>query len=185
MSTTAVIAIVIVAIIVVAVVAWLYSQRRRSAQLRERFGPEYGHAVEQYGKQGNAEAVLEARQERAERFSVHSLTPEDRARLIPEWRSVETRFVDDPAGAVGAADALVSEVMMARGYPEADFEQRLNDISATNPDLANDYRATHNIALSSQRGEASTEDLRKAMVTYKNAFENLLGTPQSERSEVA
>ena len=45
MSTTAVIAIVIVAIIVVAVVAWLYSQRRRSEQLRERFGPEYGHAV--------------------------------------------------------------------------------------------------------------------------------------------
>jgi len=86
MSTTAVIAIVIVAIIVVAVVAWLYSQRRRSEQLRERFGPEYGHAVEQYGQQRNAETVLEARQERADRFDMHSLTPEDRARFIPEWR---------------------------------------------------------------------------------------------------
>ena len=185
MSTTALIGIVIVAIIVVAAVAWMYSRRRRSEQLRERFGPEYGHAVQQYGEQHNAEAVLEARQERAERFNMQSLTSEDRARFEEGWRSVQTRFVDDPAGAVGAADALVSEVMTARGYPDADFEQRLGDISATNPDLASDYRATHNIALSSQRGDASTEDLRKAMVTYKNAFEKLLGTPQSERSEAA
>ncbi len=184
-SRETVIALVILAIIVVAIVAWAYSRRRRSDQLKERFGPEYDHAVEQYGDQHHAEAVLEARQERAQHLDIHALSTEDHSRLMQSWRSVEARFVDDPAGAVVAADDLVAEVMKARGYPDADFEQRMGDLSATYPDLVDDYRSTHEVALGTRRGEASTEERRRAMVTYKHVFGRLLETGESERREAA
>ncbi len=179
------IAIAVIVIVVVAVVAWALAQRRRSEQLRQRFGPEYDRAVQQYGQKSNAEAVLEARQSRAEHIHLHPISTEDQARLEQSWGSVESRFVDDPAGAVAAADDLVTEVMRARGYPEGDFEQRVGDLSATHPHLADDYRTVHETALASRRGEGSTEDLRKAMVTYKGLFENLLETRGSERKEAA
>lgn len=185
MSTTAVIAIVIVAIVVVAVVAWMYSQRQKSEQLREHFGPEYDRAVDQYGTKSSAEAVLEARQERVENVEVRPLPPGDRQRLEDAWHSVEARFVDDPLGAVVAADDLIVEVMEARGYPKSDFEQRVGDLSASYPNLTNDYRTGHEVALSSRRGEASTEDLRRAMVSYKNIFRELLGTPEDRQMEAA
>ena len=185
MTTGSVIAIVIAAIIVVAVVAWVYAQRRRSDQLRQRFGPEYDRAVQQYGQKSNAEAVLEARQKRAEHLHLHPVSPDDRARLDQSWHSVESKFVDDPSGAVAEADDLVVETMRARGYPDTDFEQRVGDLSATYPNLADDYRATHEIALKSRQGQASTEDLRKAMVTYKTLFEQLLDARDSKRKEAA
>ena len=185
MTTGVWIAIAVIVIIVVAVVAWALARRRRSEQLRQRFGPEYDRAVQQYGQKSNAEAVLEARQSRAEHLHLRPVSTEDQARLEQSWRSVESRFVDDPAGAVAAADDLVAEVMRARGYPDTDFEQRVGDLSATYPHLADDYRAVHEVALESRRGEASTEDLRKAMVTYKGLFEDLLEARGSARKEAA
>ncbi len=185
MSTTAVIAIVIVAIIVLAVVGWIYTQRRRSEELQQRFGPEYDRAMREYGSKGSAESVLEARQERVESVHLHPIPPDERQRLEQSWRSVEARFVDDPLGAVVAGDDVIAEVMKARGFPESDFEQRVNDLSATYPDLTNDYRTGHEVAMKSRRGEASTEDLRKAMVSYKAIFEKLLGARESDQTEAA
>lgn len=185
MSTTAVIAIVVVAIIVVAVVAWVYSQRRRTEDLQDRFGPEYDRAVNQYGDKSAAESVLEARQDRVESVHLHSLPDDERERLEQSWRSVEARFVDDPPGAVVAADDLIAEVMRGRGFPKSDFEQRVGDLSVTYPDLTNDYRTGHEVALKSRNGEATTEDLRKAMVSYKNIFQELLSGRQVNRREAA
>ncbi|HEX9014432.1 MAG TPA: hypothetical protein VF960_00355 [Chloroflexota bacterium] len=181
MSTTAVVAIVIVAIIVVAVAVWVYTQRQKSEQLREDFGPEYDRAVDEYGTKGSAEAVLEARRERVESVELHPIGAEERGRFEEAWRSVEARFVDDPLGAVVAADEVIAEVMEARGYPKSDFEQRVGDLSATHPDLTDDYRTGHEVALSSRRGEAGTEDLRKAMVSYKRIFQELLSEEGSQR----
>lgn len=185
MSTTAVIAIVVVAIIVLAVLGWVYTQRRRSEQLQERFGPEYDRAVNQYGTKSSAESVLEARQERVESVHLHALPADERDRLEQSWRAVEARFVDDPPGAVVAADDLIGEVMRARGFPKSDFEQRVGDLSATYPDLTNDYRTSHEVALKSRNGDATTEDLRRAMVSCKNIFQELLGSRHENRREAA
>ena len=64
--------------------------------------------------------------------------------------------------------------METRGYPMADFEQRAADISVDHPVVVENYRAAHDIALRHSRGQASTEDLRKAMVHYRSLFEELL-----------
>jgi len=180
MDTTVGILLVIVLVIVVGAVAWTMMQRRRTEELRQRFGPEYDHTVSQLGDQHQAEAELQARQKRVERLNIQPLVPAERDRFVAAWRSTQARFVDEPTAAITEADRLVAEVMRARGYPVGDFEQRAADISVDHPDMLENYRAAHTIALANDRGQASTEDLRQAMVHYRALFEDLLETRERE-----
>jgi hypothetical protein len=68
--------------------------------------------------------------------------------------------------------------MRDRGYPMNDFEQRAADISPDHPQVVENYRAAHGIAQRSETGEATTEDLRQAMVHYRTLFNDLLGTDE-------
>ncbi|HLH21934.1 MAG TPA: hypothetical protein VK066_05400 [Chloroflexota bacterium] len=183
-QTTLIIAVIVAVVVIVAVALWAYSQKRRSEDLRERFGPEYGRAVRASGDPRRAEAELAARQERVERLHIRPLSAPDRERFAQAWHATQARFVDDPAGAMADADRLVDEVMRARGYPMGDFEQRAADVSVDHAAVVEHYRLAHGIAQRAQRGEASTEDLRKAMVHYRALFEDLLGSEQTERMEV-
>jgi len=172
-QTLIVVASVIVSIIVIAV-AWTYSQRQRRVRLRERFGPEYDRAVEAAGTPTKAEAMLEDRARRVERLKIRSLAREQADSFAREWRQIQGRFVDDPNGAVEAADRLVGQVMAARGYPLDDFETRAADLSVDHPRVVENYRTARAIALRRERGEAETEELRQAVVNYRALFEDLL-----------
>jgi FtsZ-interacting cell division protein ZipA len=177
---------VVVAVVVIAAIAfvgWLYSRQRRSTQLRQRFGPEYDRVVQQEGDQRKAEGLLEFRAKRRESLPIRPLERTQRDAFADRWIAVQSRFVDDPRGAVTDADELINEVMAARGYPTSDFEQRAADISVDHPQVVENYRVAHLIALRHARGEASTEDLRKAMVHYRSLFEQLLEEPASIRKE--
>jgi len=167
---------VAIAVIVIVAVLWLAMSRRRSQQLRDRFGPEYEHVVRTEKNVRRAEATLEARAKRVDALHIRPLRPEDATRFDATWRGVQARFVDDPKGAVTEADRLVGEVMSARGYPLGDFEQRVADISVDHPDVVMNYRAAREIALVHARSQASTEDLRQAMVHYRALFKDLLET---------
>ena len=172
--------LVAVAIVVVAGVVWYELRRHRSATLRARFGPEYDRVVHSAGNVRQAEASLEARARRVEALHIHPLTREDATRYGQSWRKVQERFVDDPRGAVTEADRLVGEVMHARGYPLGEFEQRVEDISVDHAGVVMNYRAARDIAQAHARGEASTEDLRQAMVHYRALFDDLLETAPAE-----
>ena len=178
-----VVLIAVVALIVVAVVAWLMWQRQRSSRLRERFGTEYERHVERVGSVRAAEAELAQRERRVARFHIRPLTLEDAARFSAQWEAIQTKFVDDPHGAVTDADTVIGEVMMARGYPVGDFEQQVADISVDHPDVVINYRAAREIADEHRRGQASTEDLRQAMVHYRALFRDLLETPAEAISD--
>lgn len=168
--------LVAIAVIVIAAVVWFDLRRRHSDALRARFGPEYNRTVANSGSLTQAEASLEARARRVEALHIRPLAPEDRTRYAAEWRRVQERFVDDPSGAVTEADRLVGEVMHARGYPVGDFERRVEDISVDHAGVVMNYRAARDIAEAHARGEASTEDLRQAMVHYRALFDDLLET---------
>ena len=175
METTTVI-LIVAAVIVLAAVGWvMYRQQRRKA-LRSRFGPEYTHAVRQYGDEGKAEAALAARERRMEKIHIRSLSREDHDRFAENWQNVQRDFVDDPAMAIQRADGLVGEVMSARGYPMANFEHRAEDISVDHPRVVEKYRVAHDIAERHKRGQAGTEDLRQAMIHYRELFDDLLET---------
>lgn len=176
-TTLIIVAVVIVAVLIVAAV-W-YSSQRRSDQLRERFGPEYKRAVAETGDRRRAEEELEARQKRVSQLEIRDLRPDEQRRFSEEWRAVQARFVDDPPTAVRDADGLVGRLMQSRGYPVGDFEQRAADVSVDHPGVVEHYRAAHAVALRQEQGQASTEDLRQAMVDYRALFAELLGEPQA------
>jgi FtsZ-interacting cell division protein ZipA len=178
---------VILAIVLIAVIvaALLYSRQRRSQQLQEGFGPEYERTVEERGgDRREAEAELRERRDRRDQFEIRELEPAARDRYADRWRDAQRRFVDEPAPAVGEADALVIEVMRDRGYPVADeFDQRAADVSVDHPEVVEHYRAAHDISGRATAGEANTEDLRQAMVHFRALFVELLGTDETTEAE--
>jgi hypothetical protein len=105
------------------------------------------------------------------------LTISDRTRFAGAWTQIQANFVDRPAGAVAEAEQLLSEVLAARGYPAAEFEQRLSDISVHHPMVTQHYRQAHAIAVNHLNGRATTEDLRRAMIHYRTLFEELMRDP--------
>jgi hypothetical protein len=175
--------VAIVVIIALAAIGWFYSRKRRTRQLRERFGPEYDRVVQREGNLRKGEGVLEWRTKKREQLRIVPLSPAVRSDFATRWTKVQARFVDDPKGAVAEADQLVSEVMHVRGYPMANFEQQADAISVDHPVVVQNYRAGHDIAIRHSQGKASTEDLRKAMVHYRSLFEELLKDSVPERKE--
>jgi hypothetical protein len=174
MDASVVVAIVVIAIVLI-VAAVLYArQRKRSEQLQERFGPEYDRSVAEAGGRRGAESDLIEREKRRESLDIRSLDPERQEQFATSWRDTQSRFVDEPSQAVGDADRLVQDVMRERGYPVDDFDQRSADVSVDHPEVVSDYRAAHAISLANDHGEASTEDLRQAMIHYRSLFDALL-----------
>jgi hypothetical protein len=176
--------IVGVALVIGFAVAWGVVRKRRSEDLRRRFGTEYDHALKASGSRGRAEADLTSRTKRVERLEIHPLSTGDHDRFAERWRSTQASFVDSPSGAVSAAETLVEEVMRARGYPVGDFDQQAADISVDHPRFVEHYREARELALANQRGAAKTEDLRQATVHYRALFEDLLETTDRKPMEV-
>jgi hypothetical protein len=168
------IAIIVAVVVVVVGVIIFYVQRRRTEKLRSRFGPEYERSVAESGDRRRAEAQLEKRAERVEKYHLRPLTTEDRSRFTEQWDRVQAHFVDAPAGAVAEADQLLGDIMATCGYPMGDFEQRAADISVDHPVVVQNYRSAHDIALRQAKGQANTEDLRRAMIHYRALFEDLV-----------
>lgn len=167
----------LIVLAVIIAVGVMYMRKRRTDVLKERFGGEYERTVKEAGGPTKAEAILQEREKRVDKFDIRPLSEESRPRFIAAWRDVQARFVDSPADAITRADVLLGEVMEARGYPVADFEQRSADLSVDHGDVVQNYRAAHGIAVRHAQGKASTEDLRQAMIHYRALFDDLVHEP--------
>jgi len=174
-----------VVLLIICIVALVTYRKRKTARLQTQFGTaEYARTVADGGR-SDAEKKLEQRNERVEAFHIHALTAADRVRFTDAWRSVQSRFVDGPAGAVAEADLLLSDVMSTRGYPVSNFEQRAADLSVSHPVVLENYRSAHSIALRQLKGESNTEELRQAMVHYRTLFEELVNQPDLAAAKTA
>ena len=167
--------LIITAIVVVfAIGGWLLYSKRRSDHLRTRFGSEYERQVDELGSRSKAEADLAEREKRVSKLDIRPLSPADQDRFLDRWTKVQATFVDDPERSVDYADALIAEVMTARGYPVREFDERAGDISVDHPNVVQHYRAGHDIAVRHGRGEAGTDELRQALIHYRALFEELV-----------
>jgi len=184
MNNPLVIVLLIALVAAIGAAVWLYMRNRRTEQLQSRFGPEYERTLAASGNQREAERELEHRAERIEHLDIRPLTTAERDRYAELWHSAQARFVDDPTGATEEADQLVGEVMATRGYPVGDFEQRAADVSVQHPHVVEHYRAAHTIAVRNSRGDADTEQLRQALMHYRELFADLLETGTPARTEV-
>jgi len=172
--------IAIAVVVLAGVLAWSVSRQRTSKRLRESFGPEYERTVSLSGRR-QAESEIVARETRREQLDIRPVDPAERQRYAEAWKDTQARFVDSPERAIREGDHLVTEVMRERGYPMEDFDRRTADISVDHPEVVENYRAAHAISLKNEQGEASTEELRQAMVHYRALFVELLQSGQDAR----
>jgi len=174
-TTIVIIAFFAMAVIVaIAMAVWLFTKNRRTKELRSKFGPEYNRMARSEGDAARAEQLLQERQKRVKKLDITPLTDRQRHDFADKWEHAQARFVDDPAAAVADADVLVKEVMNIRGYPVADFEQRVADVSVDHPAVVQNYRLAHGIAVRHEREDVGIEKLREAMIHYRALFADLL-----------
>src|SRR5579862_80720 len=171
-------------VLAIGVALWMYIQKERTQKLRSKFGPEYDKAIAEHRDRGHAESELQKRADRVAKFHIQPLKDEDRSRFAEDWRREQARFVDDPQAAVNHADTLVQDVMKRRGYPVGDFDQNATDLSVDHPRVVENYRIAHEIALREGQGPGDTEHLRKAMVSYRALFDDLLVETVEKPEEV-
>lgn len=170
-------AIVVVIVVVTALVFAVAVLVRRSAQrrhLQRRFGPEYERMVSGADHSRAAERELAERERRHRELDLRPLEPAARERYSAAWASVQERFVDGPEDALAEAAELVTSVMRDRGYPTEEHGQQVADLSVEHAQVVDRYRTAHEISSRTGRGEASTEDMRQALIHYRALFENLL-----------
>jgi hypothetical protein len=175
----AVIALVVVVLLLVAL-GLAAARKRRSAALREEFGPEYDRALDDTGKRRDAEKDLAARKDEHDQLELRPLTPAARERYTASWTAAQARFVDAPAQALNEADALVTQLMAERGYPTDDFDSRTRLLSVEHAHVLDDYRSAHEVELASRARTADTESVRNAMLDFRRVFEDLMAVDEGE-----
>ncbi len=109
------------------------------------------------GDREETASITNEGQRRSDGEDVSLLESAQAEQFRARWGDVQARFVDDPQAAVGAADALVAELMqsLASGFAE------------------------HKSRIESQwhgGGEMDTEELRLALRRYRSFFDRLLVT---------
>ena len=181
MTNTTLIAIVAVVAIAAILIAWTIVDRRKRERLKSKFGPEYDRTLRDAGGPRKAESILERREHRVSKYRIRPLAPDESRHFTDAWRRVQALFVDDPDAAVNQAHALVTELMTTRGYPMTDFERQTEDLSVDHAGVVHHYREARAIVDRHARKDASTEDLRQALVHYRALFEDLLETAEAER----
>ena len=174
-----VVVLILVAMLVMVVITTQNGRRRRE-KLRRQFGPEYDHAVQQFGSVAKAERELAARARRLQRIQLSELNEADRVHFGNSWAAVQTKFVDNPSEAVQEAHQLIKTVMQARGYPVEDFEHRVADLSVDHANVVQHYRAARELAHANREGRENTEELRQAFVHYRALFSDLLHKPKTQ-----
>jgi len=178
-------AVILILVIAAAVVGFVDRRGKRTLAFRNRFGSEYDRAVLEHGSSRNAETKLADRETRVDALKIRELGVIERERFVTEWQTVQSRFVDHPKAAVTEADDLIAALLEARGYPKDTFEQRAADVSVTYPRLMEDFRAAHALAARPGRAEASTEELRIAMIQYRAIFDELVQTQKAIETRTA
>ena len=166
--------VIVIVVVLIALAAAMAARRRRTMALRERFGPEYDRTVGAREDQRAAEADLRGRERERARLDIKPLSEAARARYTEEWRTIQQDFVDQPEEATTAGYDLVNRVMAERGYPMRDFDARADLVSVDHPDVVDNYRVAHGIHERARQHQASTEDLREALLRYRSLFQELL-----------
>ena len=171
----------VIAAVLVALVAIRLLRRNK---LRRKFGTEFEYTMEKVGNPRAVAEILVEREKRVKKLDIRELVQDEKERYFNEWTEIQAGFVDNPAKSIEEANRLITEVMIARGFPVAEFEQRAADLSVLYPNFVPNYRNAYAIAMKSQNGQASTEELRQAMVYYHSLFGELLGPIQTKEKQL-
>lgn len=183
--TTSIVVLIVVIVVLLAIIAGLgITMANRRKKLQQRFGPEYDRIVAQSESRRLAEAEMTERERRVKNLELRELGEPARQRYLAQWVGVQERFVDDPEAAIADGQHLVETVMRERGYPAVEFHQTLADLSVEHAQLLDHVRQAHEIGQKAAAGQASTEELRIAMLHYRELFAEMLGAPVADPTTI-
>ena len=166
--------IALIAGIVLLVVASKRRNRRRD-ELSSRFGSEYERTVDRAANRRDAEEDLYDRSRRHAEIRLQPLSNAQTDGFRARFEDLQASFVDAPASAVRAADGIVTEAAVARGYPDGPTSRVLSDVSVDHPEeVAAHRRGQEQLDADAKHGP-STEDLRAALLAARQLFEALVG----------
>jgi hypothetical protein len=161
----------VLALFVLVALAIVARVRRRRARLANTFGDEY-HRTASLESPRAAERKLTAVEKEHDELEIREVAPVARERYLDEWHEAERRFVNDPTDAVRSAERLVARLLEERGYPaDADGAEASPHVAIDHPQAFERFRQAR--ALSSN-GRDETERLRRALLDYRAAFDDLL-----------
>lgn len=184
MNSLQIIVIVAAVVVVVGVILGIwFATNNRSKRLHRKYGAEYDLILQKTGDERKADEAIKEREERVSKLGIHDLDQTEKDCYHTDWLQIQAQFVEDPTESISKANIMISDVMVARGFPEADFEQHAADLSVLYPKLVQNYREANDVVMKNQTGEASTEELRQAMICYRSLVEGLVGAPQAMTKE--
>lgn len=178
-ETTLWITVGVVSLLAIAVLAALGMMARkmvRRSMLRSHFGDEYHHLVRETGNRRLAERQLKERTRRVQSLKLRDLDPAETRRFGDRWNAIQAKFVDAPGPAVEEAHWMIEEIMKSRGFPAEDERHIYEDVSVARPEVAQSFRRAREIAHKNRTAGATTEELREAMIRYRELFEALVET---------
>ena len=170
--------LVVIGVVVLAGIVWMAARRQHSKELKESFGPEYDYTVEKAGDKRSAEDELEDRKKRIDNLGIHDLSVDDMIKYRIKWNEIQANFVENPSKSVEDGNQLISDVMVDRGFPAADFEQRASDLSVLYPEIVSTYRTVEAIILRNKEHASTTEELRQAMIYIHSIVEVVSGSQE-------
>ncbi|MFC0206365.1 hypothetical protein [Novosphingobium soli] len=171
------IAVALLLVVAIAGAAAIFVRNGRSAALRDRFGEEYRRTLAPKSGASALGLMLDERERGMAGPRSWCLSPGQRDAFIAAWRQVQSQFVTDAAGAVKRADTLLTQVMLACGYPVADLEPGTEDQPVEHSELIVQYRTGHAIAQAHASGQGGIEELRWAFVHFRALFDDLVNEP--------
>jgi hypothetical protein len=115
-------------------------------------------------------------------IDLRPLPPERVRDYRADWVAAQARFVDDPDGAVHAADTLVERLMAERGYPAASSDPDVAALNREQAEVMQHYLAAHEVA-STHNDTTDTDALRRAMVHYRMVFNALLDSAVKQNAD--
>ena len=180
MSAGTIIVIVVILVLVAAAAAGASILLRRRAGTRGLHGAEYDRLADEVG-QRKAQAEFAKRRQRVDGLGLKSLSDERRAAYPGQWTVAQEQFVDNPAQSVRAAAAMIAAVTADRGYDVSNHEQLLTDLSVDHGRYLDGYRHARKVA--ARAAQATTEDMRRALLNYRVLFFDLLESPGYVRQE--
>jgi hypothetical protein len=111
-----------------------------------------------------------------QRLGIRSLSPEARRGYAERWHALRSRFADRPSSSLREADDLLIALLVERGYPVDDLDDRVAAASLEYPGVADRYRAAHAVARSTSSDAATVDQMSEAIGLYDALFDELLAS---------
>lgn len=105
------------------------------------------------------------------------LPPIAQERYAEAWRALQSRFANEPEAALRDTDRLLQGLMQECGYPTGDFGRVTEEVSVEQVEVLDNYRVGHRITVKGETSMLESDEIARAVDSFRAAFERLASVP--------